>query len=538
MSELGDPTQWRSAEDPKTGREYWYHRVDRISTWIKPPCLFGATTNIVEIDRRAILTALNDNHEEGKGDNCRKFSAVRNNLESYYSAENDEFLDGQEIDGNPEYMSNGMKDDLSDDLSVTLSNAVSCLTSSDEYSRVDALLFLSSRCGTNAKTSAQLASSENFLDSIVVIIIEGRSKKCRQLALKILCSISICKEASSIFVQNQSWMKISHKYRLWENDNESSILFSIFIGCLYSNSEQVVNIIPKELDENILTFLTSIIDDNNNNNDNYNNGTNNDKNNSNINVYNSHNDNNDNDNNNNNNNNDGDYCYNDNIYNAYNNDNNYSDNSKNNNINDDDSDKNNKKLLRSFEIDLESLQFINFASSSNSGIAPDSKNASIGDWSFLYYLFIKSELGYKVPGLLLLIILGRVIRNVPEEKNNLHNLNTNTKTNINTNTHTGTNTNTNINISIGISERDIKRNKNIKSLEDEVKKDKDSKYGYEFGMKLKEKYRFDLNNNNMINDVLQTGGGATVLLGLCTGCLVDEVCVVWMITANEINCYS
>ena len=67
MSELDDPAQWRSAKDPKSGRTYWYHRVNRISTWIMPPFLVGeiVTSPAYTHDRR-----------EANGDN-KTFTGVQ-----------------------------------------------------------------------------------------------------------------------------------------------------------------------------------------------------------------------------------------------------------------------------------------------------------------------------------------------------------------------------------------------------------------------------------------------------------------------------
>jgi hypothetical protein len=36
QDDIEDPKQWRAAVDPKTGKTYWYHRIRRISTWVRP----------------------------------------------------------------------------------------------------------------------------------------------------------------------------------------------------------------------------------------------------------------------------------------------------------------------------------------------------------------------------------------------------------------------------------------------------------------------------------------------------------------------
>lgn len=43
MSE-DDPSNWRSATDPHSGKTYWYHKVTRVSTWERPACFANNET--------------------------------------------------------------------------------------------------------------------------------------------------------------------------------------------------------------------------------------------------------------------------------------------------------------------------------------------------------------------------------------------------------------------------------------------------------------------------------------------------------------
>ena len=61
--------------------------------------------------------------------------------------------------------------------------------------------------------------------------------------------------------------------------------------------------------------------------------------------------------------------------------------------------------MRSFQID------------SSSGLSSGSSSTFTDDWIFLFHLFLGAELGHKVPGILILMILGAAIGNVPEKKN-------------------------------------------------------------------------------------------------------------------------
>ena len=59
-------SEWKSAVDPNSGREYWYHRVTRVSTWTKPvdlnpvtnpPSAKDASNNTNNTNNTAITSA-------------------------------------------------------------------------------------------------------------------------------------------------------------------------------------------------------------------------------------------------------------------------------------------------------------------------------------------------------------------------------------------------------------------------------------------------------------------------------------------------
>jgi hypothetical protein len=97
------------------------------------------------------------------------------------------------------------------------------------------------------------------LSNLVAIISRGESRKCRRLALSILCSLAICRASSSIFQDNQSWVIISRKFLYWEGDKESTLLFCILICCLLDRPARCV--IPSETVESIGDLLGFMLDD-------------------------------------------------------------------------------------------------------------------------------------------------------------------------------------------------------------------------------------------------------------------------------------
>ena len=413
MSELDDPAQWRSAKDPKSGRTYWYHRVNRISTWIMPPFLVGeiVTSPAYTHDRR-----------EANGDN-KTFTGVQIQDEYFCNETGQSSNEQLQVNGT-ENIGNEQLDDSNEDSSIILSNAVNSLTSPDEYYRVDALLLLSSRCISSEEAFLQLACTGNLMNNIISIITEGHSRSCRQLALKILCSMAICKEASSIFVQNPSWVLILQRYDSWTGDNESSILFCIFVGCLYSSTWQVKNLISDKMNQSILTFLSTMIES--------------------------------------------------------------------------DSQDGVRSGIGAVLFNLETSHLFKFSPSfdftidSSSGLSSGSSSTFTDDWIFLFHLFLGAELGYKVPGILILMILGAAIGNIPDKENVAKSISSTNKIS---------------NLIFGT----------------DIMKDKNSKVEKEFEDKLHNEIRNNTDDTNLMNDILREGGGATLLLGLCTGQKIDKV---------------
>ena len=102
MSQLDDPKQWRSAVDPKTGRTYWYHRVSRVSTWVKPT-FQDDTRSSREYHEEHSLTADDcDNKEEIRENNytgTSDFNRAQYSKESSYYSGDDGGESDQEGDG-------------------------------------------------------------------------------------------------------------------------------------------------------------------------------------------------------------------------------------------------------------------------------------------------------------------------------------------------------------------------------------------------------------------------------------------------------
>lgn len=255
-----DPEQWRSAVDQKTGRTYWYHRVTRISRWSKPSFLpsseddsfdvFDEDTSISNDLLSKKTVAYNYQREVAISADAQQ-SRIRDVLTESYRMPS---AHGAFADTTNELIDNPTRDS-----SIVLSNAISCLTSSDEDSRVDALLFLSSKCGIDDDAAAQLAYTENLLSNLVIIISRGGSRKCRRLALKILCSFATSEQASFVFEDNQSWVIITQKYLHWEGDKESTLLFCILMCCLLTGPAR--NVIPTETKKSMNDLLGLMLDD-------------------------------------------------------------------------------------------------------------------------------------------------------------------------------------------------------------------------------------------------------------------------------------
>lgn len=253
---MEDPEQWRSAVDQKTGKTYWYHRVTRISRWSKPSFLSSSNERSFENSEKDTSISNDLMRKKAIADNYNNEAANSADAQRitirYILTEPQDY--GCSTESTYESMGNPIRDSC-----VILSNAVSCLTSSDEDSRVDALLFLSSKCGTDNVASAQLAYAENLLSNLVIIISRGGSRKCRRLALKILCSLAIYEQSSFVFEDNQSWVIIAHKFLHWEGDKESTLLFCILICCLLTGPAR--NVIPTETIESVGDLLGFMMDD-------------------------------------------------------------------------------------------------------------------------------------------------------------------------------------------------------------------------------------------------------------------------------------
>lgn len=272
-----DPKQWRAALDPKTGKTYWYHRIRRISTWVKP--VFISDLHQVRLNGNNLKDPLssfdldynqaieeNDNLMKNEFYDRRSSNEIKIVHNAICNEVGDKSQQMQQEEQGGQYNADQPKDRLSDSLSsdnsiaASISNAVSCLTSIDEYSRIDAMLLLSSRCCIDGETSIQLAQTENLLDNLVVIISGGESKKCRRSSLKILCLLALCDEdkVKEAFYGNQSWVMIIEKFEQW-NDDESIFLYCILVSLLEKGPAQAVmsREMKKRLEDWVLQLLES-----------------------------------------------------------------------------------------------------------------------------------------------------------------------------------------------------------------------------------------------------------------------------------------
>jgi hypothetical protein len=256
MSPTDDAEQWRSAIDPKSGKTYWYHRVNRISTWIKPPFMPDLLSSPAASSSTS-SPLLRQVAHQNRGPNVEKLTDHQYTSDLVANA--DRSTEENKSSDVVVESQNELSGSSPKDLSVSIQNAVSCLTRSEEHFRVEALLLLSSRCGIAAEISVQLSETPSLLSNLVAIISRGESRKCRRLALSILCSLAICRASSSIFQDNQSWVIISRKFLYWEGDKESTLLFCILICCLLDRPARCV--IPSETVESIGDLLGFMLDD-------------------------------------------------------------------------------------------------------------------------------------------------------------------------------------------------------------------------------------------------------------------------------------
>jgi hypothetical protein len=242
--------------DPKSGRTYWYHRIKRISTWLKPVFISDQNKlrlNGNDIEDLSLSVDLDFNQAIKENDYLMKteFRDIRSsneiktvdNATHYDDKLQQKQQDEQRLQNDTGQSKNRKLDTLSSDFSTatSISNAVSCLTSSNEYSRIDAMLLLSSRCCIDVETSVQLTQTENLLDNLITIISGGDSKKCRRMSLKILCSLASCDDdnVKHAFYGNQSWVIISGKFEQW-NDDEAVLLYCIMVSLLDKGPAQAV----------------------------------------------------------------------------------------------------------------------------------------------------------------------------------------------------------------------------------------------------------------------------------------------------------
>ena len=180
-----DPKSWREAKDVKTGRTYYYHRVTRLSRWTKPPCLMTPE----------------ENHEQKSSD-------------SIPSVEQNHHHQSDTVEVVVQKISN--RDSTQLHFHAVLTSAVSNLTVIDDDNAViDALLLIASRCGVSVETTLHLATEDNLINNLVVLMMRGTSIQCRRLSLRILCALAYCVETAECFCTNQSWVILASKAGRW-----------------------------------------------------------------------------------------------------------------------------------------------------------------------------------------------------------------------------------------------------------------------------------------------------------------------------------
>ena len=99
---------------------------------------------------------------------------------------------------------------------AVLTSAVGNLTIIDDDNAViDALLLIASRCGVSVETTLHLATEDNLINNLVVLMMRGTSIQCRRLSLRILCALAYCVETAECFCTNQSWVILASKAGRW-----------------------------------------------------------------------------------------------------------------------------------------------------------------------------------------------------------------------------------------------------------------------------------------------------------------------------------
>ena len=186
-----DPKSWREAQDAKTGRTYYYHRVTRLSRWTKPPCLMTPEENHERLSNDSVSLSAEHNHH---------------NQASTVEAVAEQKFSNRDIVGDSTQLH----------FHAVLTSAVGNLTAMDDNNAViDALLLIASRCGVSVETTLHLATEDNLINNLVVLMMRGTTIQCRRLSLRILCALAYCVETAECFCTNQSWVILASKAGRW-----------------------------------------------------------------------------------------------------------------------------------------------------------------------------------------------------------------------------------------------------------------------------------------------------------------------------------
>ena len=259
---IDDPSLWKTAIDPKTGRTYWYHRKTRESTWSKPECLIrsekeiannvessssSSSSSSITNDKIKIKSPLqqlqeqtqamfkkqfNEESPNGSDDGTTAYSNVNTNNDHYYDEEIDD-------DNNN---NNNVQDNDDDEISTLITD----LTSKSIDTRENSVRLLLSYCIPSMMS--KLSEDSNLMTNLVSVIMQcqkGLDKKrdsyIRRTALRCLWSLSTdASVAAKTFHTNQSWTILCEFVPTWE-DLESGLIFVSMMSLLLSSVQFVIS---------------------------------------------------------------------------------------------------------------------------------------------------------------------------------------------------------------------------------------------------------------------------------------------------------
>ena len=199
-----DPKAWRTAVDGRTGREYYYHRVTRVSRWTRPPCLEA----LLHTDETHQQPQQHQHQHEETAVSERKATSVIPTPDDDDDDDDVAAVEAAAVDAS------GGSSSVGGAFHAALADAVHSLISShdDDDAVADALMLIASGCGVSVETTLQLATADDLINNLVVLMMRGAADvHCRRLALRVLCALAYCVETAECFRTNQSWVILASK---------------------------------------------------------------------------------------------------------------------------------------------------------------------------------------------------------------------------------------------------------------------------------------------------------------------------------------